>query len=57
MDTPFEHSFFRPLSAEEQEQALDEARAQVDAGQVVSLEEVVRWLKSWGTPNELPPPM
>ncbi len=57
MDTPVEHRFFRPLSVEEQQQALNEARAQVDAGQVVNLEEVVRWLKSWGKPDELPPPI
>jgi hypothetical protein len=30
--------------------------ADADAGRVVSNEAVIRWLKSWGTPNQLPPP-
>ena len=33
-----------------------EAIADLDAGRFVSHEAVVRWLKSWGTPDELPPP-
>lgn len=32
---------------------LDEAAA----GKTVSHEEVAAWLRSWGTPNELPPPL
>jgi predicted transcriptional regulator len=36
--------------------AIEEARAQVDAGKTVSYEEVRRWLQSWGTDKELPPP-
>ena len=39
---------------------LDEADlralADIEAGRVVSHEAVVRWLKSWGAENELPPP-
>lgn len=57
MDTPFEHMIFRPLSAEEQKQALDEARAQVAAGQVVPAEKVLAWLATWGTPDETPGPV
>jgi predicted transcriptional regulator len=57
MDTPFEHMIFRPLSAEEQKQALDEARAQVAAGQVVPAEKVLAWLATWGTPDETPGPI
>ncbi len=32
------------------------AMADMDAGRFVTHEAVVRWLKSWGTDNELPPP-
>jgi predicted transcriptional regulator len=33
-----------------------EAEADADAGRVVPHEEVVKWLKSWGTADELPCP-
>lgn len=36
--------------------AIEEARAQVDAGKTVPYEEVRRWLLSWGTETELPRP-
>lgn len=36
--------------------AVEEARAQVDAGKTVSYEDVRRWLLSWGTEKELPRP-
>ena len=36
--------------------AIDEARADVDAGKTVSYDEVRRWLLSWGTKKELPRP-
>lgn len=29
---------------------------ELDAGRFVSHEAVMRWLESWGTDNELPPP-
>ena len=32
------------------------AMAEMDAGRFISHEAVVRWLKSWGTDNEVPPP-
>ena len=32
------------------------AMADIDAGRFITHEAVVRWLKSWGTENELPPP-
>ena len=32
------------------------AMADMDAGRFVTHQAVVRWLKSWGTENELPPP-
>ncbi len=33
-----------------------EAEADIAAGRVISHEAVSRWLLSWGTANELPPP-
>jgi len=36
--------------------AIEEARAEVDAGQTVAYEDVRRWLLSWGTKKELPRP-
>jgi predicted transcriptional regulator len=44
---------------DEQENQLEKIReglADAEAGRVVSHEEVARWLDSWGTENELPPP-
>lgn len=36
--------------------AIDEALAEADKGVFISGEAVERWLMSWGTENELPPP-
>ena len=36
--------------------AIDEAIKEADEGVFVSGEAVMRWLQSWGTGNELPPP-
>jgi predicted transcriptional regulator len=38
------------------EAALAEAEAELDAGHGIPLADVARWLKSWGKPDELPPP-
>jgi predicted transcriptional regulator len=35
---------------------IAEARRQAAAGQVIPLADMVRWLDSWGTAAELPPP-
>lgn len=32
------------------------AMADIDAGRFITHEAVVRWLKSWGAADELPPP-
>lgn len=37
-------------------QAIAEARADLATGRTVNHADVCRWLDSWGTPNELPPP-
>ncbi len=42
---------------DEEEAHLDaEAVADFEAGRVISHEAMKRWLLSWGTPGELPPP-
>ena len=42
---------------EEHERLADErADADVKARRLISHEAMKRWLLSWGTPNELPPP-
>ena len=37
-------------------EAVKEGLADADAGRTVSYEDVRRWLLSWGTDSELPPP-
>ena len=49
-------SIFEPADDEAEERALAEAEAQIAAGKFISHEAVRRWLLSWGTPDELPPP-
>lgn len=41
---------------EEDVRAIEEGIADHEAGRTVSHEAVTRWLESWGTGNELPPP-
>jgi predicted transcriptional regulator len=49
-------TIFEPADDTADEQALRHGEAQLDAGQGIPLADVVRWLDSWGTPDELPPP-
>jgi predicted transcriptional regulator len=50
-------SIFDSEPDEAEEARLDaEADAAIEAGQFVTHDRVVEWLKSWGTPNELPCP-
>lgn len=56
---PTSKSIFDEIDEEEERaiaEAEAEAEADVAAGRVVPHEEVVKWLKSWGTPDELPCP-
>ncbi len=46
----------RHIMEEAKRLAILEGLADVDAGRVIPHEEVERWLASWGTENELPPP-
>ena len=47
---------FEPTDEDALSHAVAEARAQIAAGQSIPLADMVRWLDSWGTPDELPPP-
>ncbi len=38
------------------EAAMLEGEADVKAGRTVPHEEVVKWLRTWGSPDEQPPP-
>ncbi|OYV68291.1 MAG: CopG family transcriptional regulator [Acidiphilium sp. 21-60-14] len=49
-------SIFDPADDAEEARAMAEAEADLAAGRVISHEAVSRWLESWGTANELPPP-
>ena len=49
-------SLFDAVDEEAEERALREAEADLDAGRVISHDAMRRWLLSWGTDSELPPP-
>ncbi|WP_442582322.1 CopG family ribbon-helix-helix protein [Mesorhizobium sp. ASY16-5R] len=36
--------------------AIEEAELEIERGETVDGEEVIKWLESWGKPNELPSP-
>ena len=49
-------SVFDVTDEGEETRAIAEARADVAAGRLVPHGEVVKWLRSWGTADELPCP-
>jgi predicted transcriptional regulator len=49
-------SIFDDTREEEETQATTAAIADVRAGRLISHEAMKRWLLSWGTDHELPPP-
>ena len=51
-----EPSIFDDIDDAVEERAMEEAEADYAAGRVFSHEAMTKWLLSWGTPNELPPP-
>lgn len=51
-----EPNIFDDFEDEADRQAMAEADADIAAGRVVPHERVVEWLKSLGTPNQLPTP-
>jgi predicted transcriptional regulator len=51
-----EPSIFDETDEAADARAWQEGEADADAGRVVPHDAVVRWLQSWGTPDELLPP-
>jgi predicted transcriptional regulator len=51
-----EPSIFDEIDEGAEGRAVQEADAAIREGRVISHEAMVRWLRSWGTPDELPPP-
>jgi predicted transcriptional regulator len=51
-----ERSIFEEVDEEAEAASIARARAQIAAGKGIPHEEVVKWLKTWGTPEEGPPP-
>jgi predicted transcriptional regulator len=51
-----EPSIFDQVDEEAERLADERAEADIAAGRVISHEAMMRWIKSWGTPEELPPP-
>jgi plasmid stabilization system protein ParE len=47
-------SIFSETDEEAEVNAISEAQADIELGQFVSHEKVVKWLRSWDTPDELP---
>ena len=47
---------FDDIDEEAEARAIAKARAEITAGKSVPHEEVIKWLQSWSTPNELPAP-
>ena len=50
-------TIFDEIDQDAEARAIAEAEADVAAGRVVPHDEVVKWLRSWGTSNELPCPV
>lgn len=51
-----ERGIFEEEDEEAEAASIARARADVAAGRVVPHAEVAKWLKTWGTPEEGPPP-
>ena len=51
-----EPSLFDQIDEAAEERALAEAERDIAEGRVISHEAMRRWLLSWGTDHELPPP-
>lgn len=50
-------SIFDQVDDAAEARAIARARAEIAAGQGVPHEDVVKWLESWGKPDELPCPV
>jgi predicted transcriptional regulator len=47
---------FDQIDEDAEARAIAKARAEIAGGKGIPHDEVIRWLQSWGTPNELQPP-
>lgn len=52
----YERRLFEDLDPAAEEAALQRARDDIAAGRCVPHEEVAKWLRTWGTPDEKPMP-
>lgn len=50
-------TIFDEIDADAEARAIAESKADVAAGRLVPHEHVVKWLRSWGKPDELPCPV
>jgi predicted transcriptional regulator len=50
------HLIFGECDAEADARSLAEAEADIAAGRLIPNEEVMKWVLTWGTPEEGPPP-
>ena len=50
-------SIFDRIDDDAEARAIAKARAEIAAGQGVPHEDVVKWLQSWGKPDEQPRPV
>jgi predicted transcriptional regulator len=51
-----ESSLFDEIDARTEADADARAEADIAEGRIIGHEAMKRWLQSWGTPEELPPP-
>jgi len=51
-----ETALFEKPDPQVEDAALAEAEAAIAKGRVISHDAIRKWLRSWGKPNELPPP-
>ncbi|MGA8759491.1 MAG: CopG family transcriptional regulator [Stellaceae bacterium] len=54
---PKTKTVFDEIDEDAEARAISEAEADVATGRVIAHDEVVKWLRSWGTPDELPSPV
>ena len=54
---PKTKTVFDEIDEDAEARAISEAEADLAAGRVFAHDEVVKWLRSWGAPDELPCPV
>lgn len=51
-----EPAIFEQPDPEAEAASVERARADIAAGRVIANADVIKWLKTWGTPDEKPAP-